>query len=167
MAEAGVWGPEERVELVDGEVLPMAPIDSRHSGCVNRLTHLFVTRFGQRAVVAVQSPIEVDDWSEPQPDLVLLRPRDDFYSAHHGLPPDALLVVEVANTSLRFDLGRKRALYLARGVPEVWVVDVVREVVHVATADELRRLARGQSITPVAFPDEVVAVVDILGPPLG
>lgn len=167
MAEAGVWGPEERVELVDGEVLPLAPIDSRHSGCVSRLTHLFVLRFGTRGVVAVQSPIEVDDYSEPQPDLVLLRPRADFYSAHHGLPPDTLLVIEVSNTSLRFDLGRRRALYLARGIPEVWVVDVVREVVHVATAAEMRTLRRGDSVTLTAFPDEVVTVVDILGPPLG
>lgn len=163
MAEAGVWGPEERVELVDGEVLPLAPIDSRHAGCVNRLNHLFVTRLADRAVVAVQNPIEVDDWSEPQPDLVVLRHRADFYSAHHGLPPDVLLVIEVANTSLRFDLGRKRALYLARGVPEVWVVDVVREVVHVATAAEARTLARGESITLSAVADMVVDVVDILG----
>lgn len=167
MAEAGVWGPEERVELVDGEVLPLAPIDSRHSGCVNRLTHLFFSRFVDRATVGVQCPIEVDEWSQPQPDLVLLRWRADYYSAHHGLPPDTLLVVEVASTSLRFDLGRKRALYLARGVPEVWVVDVVRGVVHVATAAEMRQLTRGESVTPTAFPDEVVAVVDILGPPLG
>jgi len=167
MAEAGVWGHEERVELVDGEVLPLAPVDSRHSGCVNRISHLFFTRFADRAVVAVQSPIEVDDYSEPQPDLVLLRLRSDYYSAHHGLPPDTLLVVEVSDTSLRFDLGRKRALYLARGVPEVWVADVVRGVVHVATAAEMRQLTRGESVTPTAFPDEVVAVVDILGPPLG
>jgi Uma2 family endonuclease len=163
MAEAGVFAPDDRVELLDGEVLELAPIDSRHSGCVNRLTHLFVNRFGDRAVVAVQSPIEVDDWSEPQPDLVLLRLRADFYSEHHGLPPETLLVVEVANTSLRFDLGRKGPFYLARGIPEVWVVDVVRQLVHVLTAAGARVLARGGSLSPQAFPDEVIQVTDILG----
>ena len=163
MAEAGVFAPDDRVELFDGEVLELAPIDSRHSGCVNRLSHLFFSRFADRAVVAVQSPIEVDDWSEPQPDIVLLRPRDDYYSDHHGLPPETLLVVEVANTSLRFDLGRKSPFYLARGIPEVWVVDVVRRVVHVLTAEGARVLTPGESVVPVAFPDEVIEVTAILG----
>ena len=93
----------------------------------------------------------------------MLRPRADFYSNHHGLPPDVLLVVEVANTTLPFDLGRKAAKYLASGVPEVWVVDVNREVVHVATPAGTRVVARGGSIVPGAFPDLVVEVVDIVG----
>ena len=163
MAEAKVFGPKDRLELLDGEVLEMAPIDSRHAGCVNRLNHLFVSRLGDRAVVAVQNPIEVDDYSEPQPDLVLLRPRPDFYANHHGLPPDVLLVVEVANTTLPFDLGRKTALYLARGIPEVWVIDVNAEVVHVATPTGTRVVTRGESLAPTAFPDVVLDIPAILG----
>ena len=163
MAEAEVFDPEDRVELIDGEVLEMAPIDSRHAGCVNRLNYLFVSRLGTRAVVAPQNPIEVDDYSEPQPDLVLLRPRDDFYSSSHGLPNDVLLVVEVSNTTLRFDLGRKTALYLAGRIPEVWVVDVNAEVVHVATPAGTRVVTRGESLAPEAFPDLVLEVTDIVG----
>lgn len=163
MAEAEVFKPKARVELIEGEVLQMAPIDSRHAGCVNRLTYLFVSRLGMRAVVAPQNPIEVDDYSEPQPDLVLLRPRDDFYSKSHALPGDILLVIEVSNTTLRFDVGRKTELYLAGGVPEVWVVDVNAEVVHVATPAGRRAVPRGESLAPEAFPDLVLHVTDIVG----
>lgn len=163
MAEAEVFDPEDRVELVDGEVLEMAPIDSRHAGCVNRLNYLFVSRLGQRAVIAPQNPVEVDDYSEPQPDLVVLRARDDFYSNSHPAPGDVLLVVEVSNTTLRFDLGRKAALYLAGGIPEVWVVDVNAGVVHVATPGGTRAVARGESLAPQAFPDLVLEVATIVG----
>ena len=122
-----------------------------------------MTRLGRRAVVTVQNPIEVDDWSEPQPDVVLLRWRDDFYSEHHGLPPDTLLVVEVAKTTLRFDIGRKTALYMRGGIPEVWVVDVDARVVHVATPSGTRVLAQGDSLAPGAFPDVVLQVEEIVG----
>lgn len=117
MAEADVFAPDDRVELLDGEVLDMAASDSRHAGCVNRLTYLFVSRLRERSVVAVQNPIEVDEYSEPQPDVVLLRPRADFYSNHHALPADVLLVIEVADTTLRFDLERKTTLTSRGGYP--------------------------------------------------
>lgn len=163
MAEADIFGPEDRVELIDGEVVEMSPIGSRHAGCVNRLTRLFTSGLGERVVVAVQNPIQVGDISEPQPDLVLLRPRADFYAEHHAMPPDVLLVVEVAETSLRFDLQRKAPLYLAGGVLEVWVVDVVAGAVQVFRPGTQLRLSPGDVLSPEAFPDLVVPVTDILG----
>ena len=163
MAEADIFDPDDRVELIDGEVVKMAPIDSRHAGCVNRLNYLFVSRLGTRAVVAPQNPVEVDDYSEPQPDLVVLRAREDFYSNSHAVADDVLLVVEVSNTTLRFDLGRKADLYLAGGIPEGWVVDVNGGVVHVATPAGRRTVGRGQSLAPEAFPDLVLQVVAIVG----
>ena len=163
MAEAEVFDPKDRVELVDGEVLEMAPIDSRHAGCVNRLNYLFVSMLGTRAVAAPQNPVEVDDYSEPQPDLVVLRPRDDFYSNAHPAPDDVLLVIEVSNPTLRFDLGRKTDLYLAGGVPEVWVVDVNAEVIHAAAAGSRRTVGRGEALAPQAFPDLVLEVAAIVG----
>ena len=163
MAEAEVFDPKDRVELVDGEVLEMAPIDSRHAGCVNRLNYLFVSRLGTRAVVAPQNPVEVDDYSAPQPDLVVLRPRADFYSNAHPAPDDVLLVIEVSNTTLRFDLGRKTDLYLGGGVPEVWVIDVNAEVVHVAMPGGRRAVGRGESLAPQPFPDLVLEVAAIVG----
>lgn len=161
MAEADVFGPEDRVELVDGEVILMSPIGSRHAGCVNRLTRWLVLGLEDRAVVAVQNPIQIGDFSEPQPDLVLLRPRPDFYGDHHAFPSDVLLVVEVADTSLRFDLERKTPLYIAAGVPEVWIVDV-GGVVVVTRGAERSEFRAGDALAPLAFPDVVVDVAALL-----
>ena len=163
MAEAEVFGPDDRLELLDGEVFEMSPIGSRHAACVSRLGHLFIPRVDNRAVVGVQNPIEVDDYSEPQPDLVLLRWREDFYAPRHPLPADVLLVIEVSDTTLEFDLGRKTALYLARGIPEVWVVDLKSDVVHVATPNGTRVVMRGESVAPTAFPDLVLDIPAIMG----
>jgi len=163
MAEADIFGPDDRVELIDGEVVEMSPIGSRHAGCVNRLNRLLTANLGERAIVAVQNPIQVGDLSEPQPDLVLLRPRPDFYADHHALPPDVFLVIEVAETSLRFDLERKAPLYVAGGIPEVWVVDLADGVVQVFTPGTQVRLSRRDGASPGAFPDLVVEVASILG----
>lgn len=163
MARAEVFDEDYRVELLEGEVVEMTPIGSRHAGCVNLLTHRLVSGVGDRAVVGVQNPIQVGDLSEPQPDLVLLRPRSDFYAEHHPLPPEVLLVVEVADSSLRYDLGRKAPLYVAAGIPEVWVVDLVDRVVHVTRGDDVLQLRAGGTLAPLAFPDIVLEVAAVLG----
>jgi len=163
MDEAGIFDPEARVELLDGEVIEMSPIGTRHAGCVNRLIYHFVTRLGARAVVAPQNPIQIGNFSQPQPDVVVLRPRPDFYGDQHALPPDVLLAVEVADTSLRFDLRRKAPLYTAGGLPEVWVVDVAGGVVHVFRAGAHTEHRAGDSLAPLAFPDLVLEVTAILG----
>jgi hypothetical protein len=99
----------------------------------------------------------VGDFSEPQPDLVLLRPRPDFYAEHHAFPSDVLLVIEVADTSLRFDLERKTPLYVAAGIPEVWVVDL-SGVVVVTRGSDVQEVRAGDSLAPLAFPDVVVDI---------
>ncbi len=162
MAEADIFDPEDRVELLDGEVLAMSAIGSRHAGCVNRLNHLLVHGVGDRAVVAVQNPIQIGDFSEPEPDLVLLRPRPDFYADSHGQPRDVLLAIEVAESSLAYDLLRKAPLYVAGGVKEVWVIDLTAAVIHVTTSDGTRQLRAGDSLAPLAFPDLVLEVSAIL-----
>ena len=110
----------------------------------------------------------LDDLSEPQPDLALLRPRSDFYGGEHPRPSDVLLAVEIAETTLEYDLHDKTPRYLGAGIPEVWVVDVVREVVHVATTAVTRTavtrtFARGETVAPGALPDLVLEVAAILG----
>ena len=104
----------------------MAPIGSRQAACVSRTAAVFAARVAGRAIVSVQNPIELDERSEPQPDVALLRARADFYEGSHPQPADVLLAVEVAETTLGYDLSRKAPYYLARGIPEVWVVGVVR-----------------------------------------
>ena len=124
MAEAGILGAEDRVELIDGEIIQMSAIGHRHLGCVNRANTLFIESFGRRAVVSPQNPILLSIWTEPQPDLVVLKSRKDFYASKKPEPADALLVVEVADTSLSYDRDVKLPRYAAAGVPEVWIEDL-------------------------------------------
>ena len=163
MTEADIFEPDDRVELIDGEVVEMSPIGTRHAACVSRLSHLLLPQAGDRMIVRVQLPIQVGEMSEPQPDVALLRARADLYDDHHPMPPDVHLVVEVADTSLRHDLLRKAPLYIAGGVPEVWGVDLVAEVVHVTRGGTTSQLRKGESLAPLAFPDLVLEVTAILG----
>ena len=131
MGEAGVFAPEARLELIEGEIIEMAPIGSPHAGCVNKLNRLFVQRAGEAAVVAVQNPVIISNLSVPQPDLALLKARADDYAGSHPETADVYLVVEVADTTLTFDLGRKATIYARCGIAELWVVDVNSRAIHV------------------------------------
>lgn len=124
MGAAGILREDDRVELIDGEILTMSPPGPPHYGTVNRLTHLFVRLVGEAAIVHVQSPVRVDRYSEPRPDLTLLRPRADYYAAARVTPTDVLLTLEVADSSLTFDRTVKAALYARRDIAEYWIVDV-------------------------------------------
>ena len=124
MVEAGILSADLRVELIGGEIIDMAPIGSRHAAIVNRLNQMFSLACGVDAIVAVQNPVVLGDDSEPQPDLTLLRPRDDFYAARHPRPEDMLLIVEVADTTRSYDRDVKLPLYALHGIPETWLVDL-------------------------------------------
>ena len=124
MGETGTLAADARVELIDGEIIDMPPIGSAHAGIVVQLTRLLVQRVGEAAIVWVQNPVELSERSEPEPDLVLLRPRDDFYKRALPRADDVLLAIEVADSTLAYDRGVKRALYARHGVPEYWIVDV-------------------------------------------
>ncbi|MCC6473866.1 MAG: Uma2 family endonuclease [Burkholderiales bacterium] len=131
MGEAGIFAPGERVELIEGEIVEMAPIGSRHSGLVNRINHLLVQSVGKRAVVSVQNPVRLSRLSEPQPDFALLKPRADDYQAATPLPEDVLLLVEIAESSLRYDRELKAPLYAAHAIPELWVIDVAEKILWI------------------------------------
>lgn len=131
MAEAGILTEDDRVELIEGEIVEMSPIGSRHAACVNRLNMLLSGQAGQDSIVSVQNPIVVDDYSEPEPDVAALRMRDDYYA--HQLPTasDGLLVIEVADTSAETDRGVKIPLYARTGVPLTILIDLPRELIEV------------------------------------
>src|SRR5712692_3167368 len=168
MAETGILAPTQRVELIEGEIVDMTPIGRRHVACVARLTHIFVRGVGDRAVVLVQSPLRLAEHSEPQPDLVVLHPRADFYAERDAGPRDVLLVIEVADTSEHYDRHVKVPLYAQHGIPEVWLVDLTAGSVTAyrqpgAEGYEQTIVARGHDeLRPLAFPDFVVTAASIL-----
>ena len=131
MASAGIFGKDDHVELLEGEIVKMAPIGPPHAGCVNRLTRLFSSLLGDRVVVGVQNPISLGWMSEPQPDVALLRPRRDLYSEGHPEPKDVLLVVEVASSTSAFDREVKMPLYAQAGIPQAGLVNLDEGVVEV------------------------------------
>jgi Uma2 family endonuclease len=124
MAEVGILAPEARVELIDGEIIDMAPPGSPHAAAVLYLTEVLVRAVDRRASVLAQNPVRLNEYSEPQPDLALLLRRDDFYRERHPRAEDVLLIIEVAATSLRFDRKTKLPLYARHGIPEMWLVDL-------------------------------------------
>jgi Uma2 family endonuclease len=131
MAEVGVLAPDARVELIEGEIIDMAPIGKDHQSIVDQLTRILVLAVGDDAIVRVQGSVRLSQWSEPEPDVVLLAPRPDFYRGEFALGTDTLLVIEVSDTTLRYDRDVKLPLYARHGVPEVWIVDVQNDALLV------------------------------------
>ncbi len=169
MAETGILTEDDRVELLDGQVLEMAPIGPAHAGCVNRLTRLFTRLTAGSATVSVQNPVVLSARSEPQPDLAILRYREDGYAEAHPSPGDVLLVVEVADSSSQSDRAVKVPLYAAAGIGEVWLVDLDRRKIEICR-DPTREGYRDvctvgtvQTITPLRLPHVAIAAAEIIG----
>jgi Uma2 family endonuclease len=130
MAEVGLFARDARVELIEGVIIDMAPIGSLHASIVNALTRRLVTAAGDQAVVCIQQPIRLSGRSEPQPDVAVLKPRPDLYRSGHPTSSDVLLVIEVSDSTLEFDLNEKCALYARHGIVEYWVIDAQAKKLH-------------------------------------
>ena len=148
MAEVGLIAPDARTELIEGEVIEMAPMGSPHAGRVSQLSHLIFPALGNSGLMRVQLPVHLDDYSEPMPDLAVVRPRKDFYSSRHPGSADTLLIVDVSDSSLRFDRDVKVPLYSRHQVPEVWLLDLSHDRIH------FFRAPRDGTYTDVSFADE-------------
>jgi Uma2 family endonuclease len=169
MGEAGVFAPDARVELIDGEVIDMAPIGTRHAAAVTRLDRLLQRAVGDRAIVRSQNPLRLGDRSEPEPDLLLLLPRADFYASAHPAAGDVLLLIEVADSSVRYDREVKLPLYARHGIAEVWLVDLEAGMLRFFRGPQGERYTditgtETPGSTPVAaLPGVVVDLAGLLG----
>jgi Uma2 family endonuclease len=169
MGEAGILSRKDRVELIDGEIVAMSPIGPPHTACVDRTARTFFKLVGDAAIVRVQGSVRLDFFTEPEPDVVLLKPRADFYASAHPGPADILLIIEIADSSIDYDREVKTGVYARKGVREYWVVDLNENVIWCYTNPErgayqrLQRCESGQLIAPSLLPDFVVSPADLLG----
>ncbi|HEY9824277.1 MAG TPA: Uma2 family endonuclease [Stenomitos sp.] len=131
MIETGILTDRDHVELLDGEIIEMSPVGRRHAACVDRLTELLILQLTSRAIVRTQNPIRLSNNSEPQPDIAILRRREDFYATGHPQPEDIFLVIEVADTTIEFDRDIKIPTYAQENIPEAWLIDLNAEVVNI------------------------------------
>lgn len=167
MAEAGILHEDDRIELIEGELVEMAAIGSRHFTCVNTLNHLLVREVSGEAIVSVQNPVRLDEHSEPEPDLAVIRPRD--YRESLPGPDDVLLLIEVSDTTLSYDRNVKLPLYARSGIPEVWILDLAGETVerHTGPSGEiyrhLERSQRKETLASSILPELVFDVNALLG----
>ena len=169
MGEAGILGEDDRVELIEGEIVQMAAIGTHHATCVRRLIRQFRQLPEESAILDIQNPIQLTERTEPQPDLVLLQPRADYYETAHPMPSEVLLLVEVSDSTVDFDRDVKVPNYARCGIQEVWLWDLevnCLEVYRFPTADgytSMQKFERGEMVSPLAFPEFEVSVDAILG----
>jgi Uma2 family endonuclease len=169
MAEAGILHEDDRVELIDGEIVEMSPIGKHHAAIVNRLNAIITEQVGRRAIISPKNPLLLSDDSEPQPDIALFKFRDDYYAGELPTPSDTLLIIEAADSSLDFDRLVKLPRYARGGVPEVWIVNLAAGVIEVfrePVAGEYRETTQARRGDRRDLPGVVgahVRVEDVLG----
>ena len=169
MADAGILTEGERVELIDGEVIVMSPIGNEHASSVDVAAHFLRPMAPGQAIIRIQSHVRLDERNQPEPDILLLKWRDDFYRHRAPAAEDVLLLIEVSHTSLAYDRGVKLALYARFLVPEVWLANIPARVIEAYTepVDGEYTVARvyrpGETVSPTAFPDIALPVSQIIG----
>lgn len=167
LGEAGIFDEDDRVELLNGEIILMAPLGKRHAQTVRRLTNLLAHLFRGVALVDAQNALVLDNFSEPQPDILLLDPRID-QTGELPRPEDAFLVLEVADSTVRYDSQTKLAAYARAGIGEYWLVNLADNVIEVfrqPAGDRYaahQRFQRGEKVAPARFPEHFVAVDDVI-----
>ena len=169
MAERGILSEDDRVEFIGGEIVEMTPIGRAHAACVDRIAERFAELFRRDAQVRVQSPVQLGDHSEVQPDVTLLCRRSDFYASGHPTPADVLLLVEMADSSLDYEREIKLPLYARYGIAEVWLVNLIAGTITgfreptISGYQSVRPYRRGEWLSPGAFPGREMGVSGILG----
>ena len=169
MATEGIIKPDEKVELIRGEIIKMSPMGTRHAACIARLTQLLYRKFGDLILLGVQNPIRLNNNSQPEPDLSLLIPRADFYVAAYPCPQDIYLIIEVSDSTLDYNRYTKIPLYAEANVQEVWIINLKEEYVEVyrhplhGSYQNIQKYYRGESVFIESFPDIEFTIAEILG----
>lgn len=170
MAEAGIFGADERVELLEGQIIWMIAKGTAHRSAVGRTDKLLQNRLGNRAWISVQDPIKLNERSEPEPDIAVVKVDPLDYADHHPTPSEVYLIIEVADSSLKLDCKTKAKAYSQAGIKDYWVLDVISRQLHVfrePTQDgylSLVVLPEDATISPLDFPDLTIAVLEMLPP---
>lgn len=170
MAEAGILQPEERVELISGQIIRMAAKGTAHSAAITRTRRLLESRLGDQVLVRLQDPIELDDYSEPEPDIAVVVPDPLDYEDHHPTVSEVFLIIEIADSSLQYDCEVKAPVYARSGIRDYWVLDVNGRQLHVYQLPSPEGyhsqtvLSEGVAISPIAFPDCEITVREMLSP---
>lgn len=169
MVETGILTEDDRVELIEGEIVEMSPIGERHAACVARLTSLLVEKLARNAIVWGQNPVNLGERSEPQPDIALLKWRDDFYGHSRPTPDDILLLIEVSDATPKYDRQIKVPLYARAGIEELWVVNLQDDEIEIharpsgGAYQHARRARRGETLNPENVPGLALEVNAVLG----
>ena len=169
MATEGIIKPDEKVELIRGEIIKMSPMGTRHAAGIARLTQLFYRKFGDLILLGVQNPIRLNNNSQPEPDLSLLIPRSDFYVAAYPCPQDIYLIIEVSDSTLDYDRYTKIPLYAEANIKEVWIINLKEEGLEVyrhplqGSYQAIQKYYRGESIFIESFPEIELTLIEILG----
>jgi Uma2 family endonuclease len=169
MAKAGILKPDDRVELIEGEIIKMSPIGSPHAACVRGFDNLLRLKLGNKALISIQSPVRLNEFSEPEPDIALLKPQNNLYKDRHPQPEDVLLIIEVADTTMLKDRNIKVPLYARAEIPEVWLVNLPKDVVEVYSSflngkyRKCQKFKRGEVLKSPTIRGLALIVNEILG----
>jgi len=170
MGKTGIFHPESRVELIEGEIIVMPPNGLKHIATINRLNYFLHNAIKEKGIISIHNSIRLPDYSEPQPDIVILRPRDDFYADKFPEAEDVLLLIEVADSSLRYDQTNKLRLYAEYGILEYWIANLEREIVEIyrqplnkAYLQQTLIDTPDNAFAPISFPEMVLTLKDIFG----
>jgi Uma2 family endonuclease len=161
MYESGVFAEGDRYELINGEIREMSPIGIKHAVCVTRLSTLFTNRFSSKAIIWSQNPILLNNHAQPQPDIAILKWRDDFYASALPTPEDILLIIEVADSTIAYDRDIKMPLYAANGIPEMWLFDLNQQIIEGylqpsrSGYKKMQRYEQGEALAINVFPEVI------------
>lgn len=169
LGELGILHEDDRIELLEGRIIDMTPIGSKHASVVNRLNNMLIEKMRGMVIVSIQNPVDLNEYSEPEPDITILKPRQDFYSINHPWPEDILFIIEVADTSLDYDRSVKIPLYAKASIQEVWLVNLIENIVEIYYEPSLEdygfimKRRHDQTMSPKSFPDVIFSADEVLG----